>query len=195
MSSRFVLGLSALLLFPFLQTITAQNVGIGTAAPGAKLTVNGAWASTPTAVAASAAPAIPDNVSHIRLMDAAALAANAIVAPATAADGQLLTIVNDDAQAATFGGTSIPAAGGAATFIYINTAWRRLGTTATTAWNLTGNAGTVAGTNFMGTTDNVPLQLRVNNVQSGLLSNNGPTSFGCQAGLNNTSVQTTAIGF
>ncbi|MCB9267511.1 MAG: hypothetical protein H6558_21005 [Lewinellaceae bacterium] len=46
-------------------------------------------------------------------------------------------------------------------------------------WSLTGNSGTVNGTNFIGTTDNVPLDLRVNNV-SGLrleyteFENNGP---------------------
>ena len=32
------------------------------------------------------------------------------------------------------------------------------------AWALTGNAGTVAGTNFIGTTDNVPFEVRVNGV-------------------------------
>jgi hypothetical protein len=34
------------------------------------------------------------------------------------------------------------------------------------AWNLTGNAGTVDGTNFIGTTDNVPFTVRVNNAQA-----------------------------
>ncbi len=34
-----------------------------------------------------------------------------------------------------------------------------------TGWSLTGNAGTVDGTNFIGTTDNVPLNFRVNNVR------------------------------
>jgi hypothetical protein len=31
-----------------------------------------------------------------------------------------------------------------------------------TGWSLTGNAGTVAGTNFLGTTDNIPLEIKVN---------------------------------
>ena len=30
-------------------------------------------------------------------------------------------------------------------------------------WSLTGNAGTTAGTNFVGTTDNVAFEIRVNN--------------------------------
>jgi len=35
----------------------------------------------------------------------------------------------------------------------------------TTFWSLTGNSGTTPGTNFVGTTDNVDLQFRVNNAQ------------------------------
>jgi hypothetical protein len=192
-------GLLFVLLGVFtLRPAVAQNVGIGTTAPGAKLTVSGAWASTPTAVAASAAPAIPDNVSHIRLTDDAAVAANAIAAPATAAEGQLLSIVNDDAQAATFAGTTIPAAGGSMSFIYINGTWRQLGaTTATPAWNLLGNAGTVAGTNFLGTTDNVALDIRTNNAlrarftTSGAILMQNPSVAGNTI-IGNTATATTA---
>ncbi|MEQ1734023.1 MAG: hypothetical protein ABL940_10135, partial [Bacteroidia bacterium] len=47
------------------------------------------------------------------------------------------------------------------------------------AWNILGNAGTVAGTNFIGTTDNVDLVFKRNNLQSGLLNNAlRNTSFG-----------------
>ncbi|MEQ1734182.1 MAG: tail fiber protein [Bacteroidia bacterium] len=46
-------------------------------------------------------------------------------------------------------------------------------------WGLTGNSGTVAGTNFIGTTDNVDVVFKRNNVQSGLLSVH--TSFGVNA--------------
>jgi len=37
----------------------------------------------------------------------------------------------------------------------------------TAGWALTGNAGTVDGTNFIGTTDNVPFNIRVNNQKAG----------------------------
>ncbi len=61
-----------------------------------------------------------------------------------------------------------------------------------THWTITGNSGTVAGTNFIGTTDNVPLQFRVNNVQAGQVNNIRQTTFlGYQAGLNNSSSTTT----
>ena len=46
-------------------------------------------------------------------------------------------------------------------------------------WGLTGNAGTTAGTNFIGTTDLQDLIFKVNNVQSGRIHTSAPnTSFG-----------------
>jgi hypothetical protein len=56
------------------------------------------------------------------------------------------------------------------------------------SWGLLGNSSTVDGTNFIGTTDNIPLSIRVNNIQSGRvdhLKNN--TFYGWKAGLNNSS--------
>jgi trimeric autotransporter adhesin len=52
------------------------------------------------------------------------------------------------------------------------------------AWRLLGNSGTVDGTNFLGTTDNVPFNIRVNNLNSGRIATDGSiNSFGYQAGL------------
>ena len=45
------------------------------------------------------------------------------------------------------------------------------------AWDLQGNAGTVDGTNFLGTTDNVPLSIRVNNQKSGRIDNTNGNAF------------------
>ncbi len=64
-------------------------------------------------------------------------------------------------------------------------------------WLLLGNAGTVDGVNFIGTTDNIPWNIRVNNQRAGridhLLFN---TFFGYQAGNANTiGNQNTAIGY
>ncbi len=65
--------------------------------------------------------------------------------------------------------------------------WSTLTPSGLGAWSLTGNAGTVDGTNFIGTTDNVPLNFRVNNVLSGkidpILDN---TFFGYEAGYSNS---------
>ncbi|MBK6984780.1 MAG: hypothetical protein IPH32_08485 [Bacteroidetes bacterium] len=66
---------------------------------------------------------------------------------------------------------------------------------ATNAWSLNGNAGTVNGTNFIGTTDNVALNFKVNNQKAGRIDANSDVFLGYQAGSNNTATENTAIGF
>lgn len=63
-------------------------------------------------------------------------------------------------------------------------------------WQLDGNSGTTAGTNFIGTTDDVNLMFKVNNIQSGLINKNSRnTSFGYQSLLaNTTGTDNIAIG-
>ena len=64
-----------------------------------------------------------------------------------------------------------------------------------TGWGLTGNSGTNAATSFIGTTDDVPLRIKVNNASSGLITSTGPTLFGYEAGALNINFYTTAFGF
>lgn len=63
-------------------------------------------------------------------------------------------------------------------------------------WLLNGNAGLNPSTHFLGTTDNVPFNIRVNNLRSGSIETaSGNTSWGYQALLSNTAGQrNTAIG-
>lgn len=61
-------------------------------------------------------------------------------------------------------------------------------------WGLTGTSGTIDGTNFIGTIDNVALNFRVNNQKAGRIEQ-GTTFFGFRAGNANTSGSSnTAIG-
>lgn len=64
-------------------------------------------------------------------------------------------------------------------------------------WGLTGNAGTVDGTNFIGTTDNIPLNFRVNNQRAGRIDPTAVAStfFGYQAGNVTTGTENTGFGF
>ena len=64
-------------------------------------------------------------------------------------------------------------------------------------WSLYGNYSTVDGTHFLGTTDDVPLNFRVNNNKSGRITNlRGETSLGYRAGVTATaSFYNTLIGF
>ncbi|MGL2964931.1 beta strand repeat-containing protein [Flavobacterium sp. RSB2_4_14] len=76
--------------------------------------------------------------------------------------------------------------------------WIRLATgNSSNAWALLGNASTSAATNFLGTTDNIDLVFRRNNIRAGFIgdpiynlstfdSNNGNTSFGANSLLNPT---------
>jgi hypothetical protein len=64
-------------------------------------------------------------------------------------------------------------------------------------WHILGNSGTVEGTNFLGTTDNIPLQFRVNNTHSGKIGKGTVTSIGFRANAADTSTNSnnTAMGY
>jgi len=76
-----------------------------------------------------------------------------------------------------------------------NATWQNV-SSGSGSWLLTGNSGTVDGTNFIGTTDNVPLNIRVNNQKAGRLDPQySSTFYGIDAGKSNTSgTENTAIG-
>jgi len=62
-------------------------------------------------------------------------------------------------------------------------------------WNLLGNAGTQEGTNFLGTTDDVPLSFRVNNEKAGVIDQlNGNSFYGYQAGNSTSGLYNTFFG-
>lgn len=67
------------------------------------------------------------------------------------------------------------------------------------AWSRTGNSGTVDGTNFIGTTDNKPFNIRVNNQKAGRvgIGADGSVFLGYQAGSNDdlSDNRNTFIGF
>jgi hypothetical protein len=55
--------------------------------------------------------------------------------------------------------------------------WANAPSATSTAWGLQGNAGTVAGTNFIGTTDDQPLLFRLNNFNYGLFDHINNSNF------------------
>src|ERR1043165_2844320 len=144
----------------------SQNVGIGTNNPQTKLQVEGAISATPAFAAAQAAYTIPNNTSVFYLTAQGGIQANALSMATAPNPGQYLTIYNQDDDVATFAGYTIAATNGGVTLQYISGGWRLTSEThgGTTGWNTSGNAGTVPGTNFIGTTDNQALDIRTNNV-------------------------------
>ena len=62
-------------------------------------------------------------------------------------------------------------------------------------WGLTGNAGTVDGTNFIGTTNDIPFNIKVNNQKAGRIDSLSSTFLGYQAGNVSTDTENTGMGF
>lgn len=61
-------------------------------------------------------------------------------------------------------------------------------------WSLTGNAGTDSGTNFIGTTDYMPLMFRVNNTRFGVIDPTSSLGFGSNVLLVNEGTGNVALG-
>jgi hypothetical protein len=80
-------------------------------------------------------------------------------------------------------------------YYWDGTEWIAIAGDGSKNWSLLGNAGTVDGTNFIGTTDNVPLNFRVNNQKAGRIDNTlGNSFFGHLSGNSNTGIRNTGIG-
>lgn len=79
-------------------------------------------------------------------------------------------------------------------YYWSGTTWIRFAT-GSAGWLLLGNAGTIDGTNFIGTTDNIPFNIKVNNEKAGRITSNGIVLLGYQAGNSNTNTTNTGIGY
>lgn len=71
--------------------------------------------------------------------------------------------------------------------------WIGVITSQSLSWSLSGNSSTVDGTNFIGTTDNIPLNFKINSQKAGRI-NTIQTFFGYQAGNSNPGSNNTGIG-
>ncbi|MCC6373117.1 MAG: hypothetical protein IT236_19085, partial [Bacteroidia bacterium] len=74
--------------------------------------------------------------------------------------------------------------------------WTSIGTGSNTLWSTIGNAGTTPSLNFIGTTDNVPLNFRVNNTKAGTIDPNlQNVFFGYFSGPNSTGANNAGYGY
>jgi hypothetical protein len=93
--------------------------------------------------------------------------------------------------------TNVAMAGGFAGYWYYSTsasAWLPLGM----AWLTIGNSGTIDGTNFIGTIDDKPFNIRINNTTAGRIENstngNANTFFGYRTGQSNSGYSNSFFG-
>ncbi|MFN8324849.1 MAG: tail fiber domain-containing protein [Flavobacteriaceae bacterium] len=158
------------LIFFFSIHFVHAQVGINTTSPSAQLDIR------------SSSQATPSNTDGILIPKIDTFPATN---PTAAQQGMLVYLT-------TTSGTDLPG------FYYWDNAtvdWISI-SNSKNSWTTTGNTGTNSTTNFIGTTDNVPLQFRTNNIRSGLLDiQNDNYAFGENA-LSQTSpgVQSIAIG-
>jgi len=177
--------------------VYAQNVGVGTSLPAQKLHAAGnirtdnALIMNPSTFSA-AAPDINIQTSTARITLLAGAQTNNIIYSVTANEGQLLVIANEDHNNANFAGMTI-STNESRTFIRTNLTWRPANANSN-GWLLTGNAGTVAGTNFLGTTDLVDLQFRTNNNPNIIIKSTGETHIGAAATVTNNRLQSPING-
>ncbi|MEI6489384.1 MAG: tail fiber domain-containing protein [Bacteroidota bacterium] len=162
--------------------VDAVNVGVGVSAPAQKLHVSGgsvltdrAYAASTISIAANTAAFTTGALaaSQIRITDNLSAVANGnLTYGAAAIEGQYLWITNADAQTLPFSSTTpttnIPS-GKTMGFVYVFGAWQPVSAnpSAASGWDLLGNTGTVAGTNFVGTTDSVALVFKINGHMGG----------------------------
>ena len=167
-----------LFIFVFL-TVALSNaqIGIGTTSPNAQLDITATNSTT---------PANTDGILIPRVT------AFPVTNPTSSQNGMLIFLT-------TATGSNQPG------FYYWNnatTAWLGVGSTLTNNWGLLGNTSTSSSTNFIGTTDDVDIVLKRNNVRAGFIGNptiatgNMNTSLGANSLVNPsaTGTRNVAIG-
>jgi hypothetical protein len=160
---------ASLLATIFLTVSAQQNVGIGTIIPNAKLEISASNPGTPT------------NQDGILIPRVNAFP---VANPGINQNSMMVYLT-------TTVGANLPG------FYYWNdgtTSWKPVGDGK--FWELTGNAGTIAGTHFLGTTDNIPFSIRVNNAPGARIDHIRLNTFlGSGAGnINTTGERNIAIG-
>ncbi|MBX3102951.1 MAG: hypothetical protein KF690_10620 [Bacteroidetes bacterium] len=169
-----------LLLTTSIGKLYAQNVGVNTATPQVPLHVRGAVAlDNADSLPGANAITIVKKSSTVIITNNGSATANLITYSPTPVEGQLLYILNADADTATFAGKKIIPAR-LEGFVFLNSGWRpQSNQSGGTGWLLEGNGGTDDATNFLGTTDSEDLVIKTSNAERiRVLGSNGNVSIG-----------------
>ena len=162
---------------------TGGNVGIGTSTPKNTLEVTSAVAGTSGLRLTNLTSATSSSTSSNKVLT---VDANGDLVLAIVPGTQNIVDFSVNANPNTAGTTFSPNLPQNADVIYTstidNSMWQWNGSSyvtyvpVNTNWSLRGNAGTTAGTNFLGTTDAQALVFKTNNTQSGYISTTGGNS-------------------
>lgn len=137
----------------FVNTLNAQ-IGIGTASPTSTLDV---VASNPTGTSTNVDGILIPRVTRQRAQSMASVPTSTMI--------YVYDVVSGTATGITVNVTSVG-------FYFFNgSIWEKISTGLNTDWSLTGNAGTVPGTNFLGTTTPADLRIKTNSIDRWNFSN------------------------
>jgi hypothetical protein len=141
-------------LFLFVFNTTYSQVGIGTITPTSTLDV---VATNPTGVTTNVDGILIPRVTRERAQSMTAVPTSTMI--------YVTEVLTGTAAGTTLNVTSIG-------FYFFNgSIWEKISTGLNTNWSLTGNAGTVPGTNFLGTTTPTDLRIKTGNVDRWNISN------------------------
>lgn len=145
----------ALFLFLITSTFYVQaQVGIGTTSPDATLDIE---AANPTGTTTNVDGILIPRVTRERAMSMA-----------TVPVSTLIYVTETTTGSATSTAINITTVG---FYYYDGAVWQKINTGANTNWSLTGNSGTTAGTNYIGTSDATDVRIKTNNVDRWNISN------------------------
>lgn len=190
---------NTLLLFLFLIFLITYSsnaqVGIGTTDPKSTFEVNGSVGQKVNTVSSSVTL---DDTYGIIICNNGSAAITLTLPDVTLCTGRVYTIKRNASSTAnvTIAGTIdgvanliMAKAAEAVTLFSNGIEWKAVSTnnsSSSSDWNLTGNAATNAGTNFLGTTDAKDLVLKTNNTSRVTVSSDGVTKIGDVVGGNDT---------
>ena len=159
------------------------NVGIGTSAPVSKLNIEGSGSATELFRLSNDKNTTMDSVM--------VFASSGNVGIGTASPQDKLHVVGSIRMADGNQGLNkamVSDANGKVT-------WQTLGTAHTNAWGLNGNAGISAGSNFIGTSDNISLRLRTNNIERTIIDSVGNVGIGTSSPISKLHVNGSIRGY
>ena len=144
-----------LLLFLATSTFYVQaQVGIGTTSPDATLDIE---AANPTGTTTNVDGILIPRITRERAMSMT-----------TVPVSTLIYVTETTTGSATSTAINITTVG---FYYYDGAVWQKINTGANTNWALTGNSGTTAGTNYIGTSDATDFRIKTNNVDRWNISN------------------------
>ncbi len=171
---NILLNFFAISFFLLGSNISVAQVGINTVTPKSTFEVNGSFGQKVTTVTANTTL---DDTYNLVICNNGSTAITITLPTATGISGRFYTVKREATSTAnvTVAGTIdgvtdlILAKNGEAVTIFSNgTEWKTsndYNSSTSSNWDLTGNTGTIAGTNFVGTTDAKDLVLKTNNTE------------------------------